>query len=301
MKFCKPAKTVDEQIDILRERGMVIDDADSARHYLSHINYYRLTGYWLRFEETHKPHQFKAGTRFDDVLDVYIFDREFRLLLLDAIERIEVSVRTQWAYQTAHRGGSHAYLQPDFVGSRSRRDNEVQKLLVDVRASKEPFIKHYINRYSDPELPPSWSVSEIMSLGQLSRWYQLLRPFSLRRKISDVYGLDQKVLASLLHHLTYVRNLCAHHSRVWSRQLTITPPKVRSKPKVLVHAMRADDKSYIYNTCCFILHMMNVIAPSHHWHERLFDLLERHSIDVTEMGFPSGWKTLELWKRFPAP
>src|SRR5690554_5245430 len=93
MDFTKPASTWDEQIELLRSRGLEIPDLEQARHYLSHINYYRLTGYWLPFEADHSIHRFKARASFDDVLNLYIFDREFRLLLLDAIERIEVSLR----------------------------------------------------------------------------------------------------------------------------------------------------------------------------------------------------------------
>ncbi|MEW6168107.1 MAG: Abi family protein [Pseudomonadota bacterium] len=79
----------------------------------------------------------------------------------------------------------------------------------------------------------------MLSLGQLSRWYQLLRPISLRSKIARTYGLDQQVLESLLHHLTYIRNLCAHHGRVWNRELTITAPVLRSKPPELAKTVRA--------------------------------------------------------------
>ena len=90
MDFTKPARTWDEQIDLLRSRGLHIPDREQARHYLSHINYYRLTGYRLPFEADGSTRRVKAQTSFDDVLNLYIFDREFRLLLLDAIERIEV-------------------------------------------------------------------------------------------------------------------------------------------------------------------------------------------------------------------
>lgn len=110
MRFTKPPMTFDEQIELLESRGMVIGDTDRARRYLSHLNYYRLAAYWLPFEETHLPHKFKPDTRFDTVLEHYIFDRELRLLVMDAIERIEVSLRTQWAYYLSHTYGPHAHL-----------------------------------------------------------------------------------------------------------------------------------------------------------------------------------------------
>lgn len=96
MGFDKPFQTIQQQVEILSNRGLITDDG--AEHYLKHLNYYRLSGYWLPFQIDTKEHLFKPNTNFSDVLNLYIFDREFRLLLLDAIERIEVSVRTHWAY-----------------------------------------------------------------------------------------------------------------------------------------------------------------------------------------------------------
>ena len=112
MRFEKPPKTFDEQVDLLISRGMRIGDLDRARRYLSHLNYYRLAAYWLPFEQDHSTHRFKPGTDFDLVLQHYIFDRKFRLLVMDAIERIEISIRTRWAYHLAHCYGPHALLDP---------------------------------------------------------------------------------------------------------------------------------------------------------------------------------------------
>ena len=105
--FNKPPTTYAQQLALLMQRGMCVDDADRAAFYLQHLNYYRLGAYWLPFEADHGSHRFVAGTSFDDVLNLYIFDRELRLLLLDAIERFEVSVRSLWAYHLAHEHGPH--------------------------------------------------------------------------------------------------------------------------------------------------------------------------------------------------
>lgn len=113
--FSKPATTYAQQIVLLQQRGMIIENPTEAEFYLQHLNYYRLGAYWLPFEADHTTHQFKSETRFSDVLNSYIFDRELRLLVLDAIERVEVSVRSQWAYQMAHRHGPHAHLNADLA------------------------------------------------------------------------------------------------------------------------------------------------------------------------------------------
>lgn len=108
--FPKAATTHEQQLALLQQRGMIVEDAAEARFYLQHLNYYRLCAYWLPFEADHAAHSFRQGTSFAEVLGLYIFDRELRLLVLDAVERLEVSVRSQWAYQLAHRHGPHAHL-----------------------------------------------------------------------------------------------------------------------------------------------------------------------------------------------
>ena len=108
--FTKPFLTIEQQINQLKSRGMNFHDEEKAKYYLENLNYYRLSGYWLIFEKNHEPHEFKDNTYFEDILNLYIFDRELRLLLLDAIERIEVSIWSKLAYILAENFGSHNHL-----------------------------------------------------------------------------------------------------------------------------------------------------------------------------------------------
>lgn len=296
MKFSKRPKEIADQIALLRSRGLTINDEQAAAHYLRHLNYFRLSGYWLPFEISHNPHQFQMGTTFEDVLNLYIFDRELRLLVLDAIERIEVSLRTQWAYHFAHYAGSHAYLEQKYVGSAKKFATQLAQMAAEIGRSKELFITHYQQTYSNPDMPPIWAACEVLSLGQLSRWYELLRPISLRSKIAATFELDQQLLGSVLHHLTYVRNLCAHHSRTWNRELTVTVSLPKTKPQVLAQSVDRPNNRKLYNSLCFILHFMDVIAPNHHWRSRLIELLTQHRITVVDMGFPADWETFPIWK-----
>ena len=295
MKFDKPPLTVAQKIALLQSRGLSIGDEAQAAHCLTHLNYYRLTGYWLPFEETHSPHRFKPGTRFEDIINVYSFDRALRLLLLDAIERIEVSLRTQWAYQLAHHAGAHSYLDPTLACSNRKHARQLGLLAQEVESSQETFVVHLRSKYTHPDMPPVWAACEVLSLGQLSRWYELLRPISLRTKIARTYGLDQQVLESFLHHLTYLRNLCAHHSRVWNREFTLLPPVPKSKPQQLATSVNRPGGRRIYNTCCFLQHLMDVVSPGHHWGERLQQLIAQHQVEVRHMGFPADWRTRPVW------
>ena len=126
MKYAKPALSLDEQIDQLARRGMHIPDRESATHTLRHINYYRLRAYWLPFEipsEVGGDHTFRPGTAFPDAVALYAFDRRLRLLVMDAIDRFEVSLRTRWAHVLAMRHGPHCYLDVNLF----RRPREHEK------------------------------------------------------------------------------------------------------------------------------------------------------------------------------
>lgn len=292
--FTKPATTNAQQVALLQRRGMLIADAATAVFYLQHLNYYRLGAYWLPFEADHATHRFRPGTRFEDVLNLYIFDRELRLLVLDAIERVEVSVRTQWAYQLAHRHGTHAHLDSSLAWHRRHWQSNLDKLTDEVKRSDETFIRHLRATYSEP-LPPVWAVCEVMSLGLLSRWYNSLKPMPTRRAIALVYGVDQGVLQSWLHHLSLVRNVCAYHSRLWNREFSITPKDPRSKPAHLSGEFIAGSRK-LYNTLVILLHFMDTIAPHHHWRSRLKDLIANHATPVGAMDFPPEWQHRAIWQ-----
>lgn len=294
MKFSKPAKSFAEQVELLQQRGLLIDDPATAARYLSHLNYYRFMGYVLPFESDHSTHAIRPGTRFEDVLDLYVFDRELRLLVLDAIERIEVSARTQWAYHFAHARDAHGYLRPEHAASARQFSRHLGTLDRELERSNETFIKHFRQQYNDPDLPPIWAACEVMSLGLLSNWYAMLRPVALRKAISATYGLDQQVLESVLHHLSYVRNLCAHHSRLWNREMVITF-SIPKRPAVLRAAITAPADRRVYNSLCLIVYLMDCISPGHHWRVRLQELLINHRVPAEAMGFFDGWSGLDLW------
>jgi abortive infection bacteriophage resistance protein len=128
--FSKPPLTFAQQLDRIIKRGLTCPNPLLALRYLTHINYYRLAAYFLPFEADHATHAFRPGACFDDVLDLYVFDRKLRLLALDAIERVEVSVRTGWAY-------AHAHLDAALFGARWNYVQQRQKLTDETRESQE--------------------------------------------------------------------------------------------------------------------------------------------------------------------
>lgn len=294
--FLKPPTTYIEQIALLRKRGMLVADDARAEFYLRHISYYRLCAYWLIYESDHPTHTFKAGTNFDDVIKLYNFDRELRLLVMDAIERIEISLRTQWAYHMAHDHGAHAHLKQALARDRTLWQENIDDLKKSVARSEEVFIKHMVNTYSE-NLPAIWAACEVMPLGLLARWFNNLSADTTRDKIGSTFQIEADVLGSWMHHLSIVRNRCAHHSRLWNHQFRLSPKKTKNKPTRLLGQYFTSNR--IYNTLVIMLYLMDCISPAHTWRSKLKSLLVTMPLMLSEMGFPPAWSSRDIWQNPP--
>lgn len=266
MEYKKPPLGIDDQIHLLRQRGMEIPDPHKAARYLSHISYFRLRGYWIPFEQKEKKenHHFIAGTTFDDVLNLYIFDRKFRLQMLEAIERVEVSFRAHFANELGMAYVSHFYLDPDHVHKADLHDRLLRSLATEIDRSTELFVEHYKKTYDKPALPPIWASAEIMSFGQLSLWYKNLKLRQDRNRIARSYGIDELILSLFMHHLTFIRNITAHHGRLWNRRMTITM-KLPQKPKALTAMLNPAATRYIGNTVIMLGYFLKLISPGTSW------------------------------------
>lgn len=276
---------------------MVIPDHARARHYLAHLNYYRIGAYWLPFEADHSTHQFVPDTNFEDVLALYVFDRELRLLVMDAIERVEVSVRTQWAYHLAHTYGPHAFLDRRLFKNNVVYQRCLASLRDELARSQELFVKHYQAKYRTPDLPPVWAAVEVMSLGQLSKWYSNLLKRRDRQRIAEIYDMNEVTLTSFLHHLTVMRNHCAHHGRLWNRLFGLQM-KMPTRPTVVATALNRQEPKKIYNTTVLLEYLLEIISPGTHWKNRLVGLFDAHPIaKPSEMGFPASWRELPVWNQ----
>jgi abortive infection bacteriophage resistance protein len=283
----------------LESRGLGIGDPQTAAHYLQHISYYRLRAYWLPFEKTPEngqEHEFSDGATFENSLELYVFDRELRLLVMDAIERIEVSLRGSWSYCLATKYGPHGYLEPTIYARADHYAKAFAGLLEETERSRDTFVKHYKSKYSEPEHLPVWMAAEIMSLGQLSKWLKNLKHRADRQAVAKSYGLDEKVLVSIAHHLTYVRNICAHHSRLWNKQFTVTM-SVPNSPSSLKLAMNQAADRKIYNTLAALAYLMAIVAPGTDWSTRLVEHIKNCDLaNPGAMGFPEDWETRTIWK-----
>jgi abortive infection bacteriophage resistance protein len=299
VKYKKPALTGAQQLELITRRGMIVRDPARALHLLSHISYYRLRAYWLP-KEIPAPlagdHAFPPGVEFDHVVSLYGFDRKLRLLVMDAIERVEVSLRTRWAHVLALQYGSHAFQDPNVFRDPKVHRQCINNLQAELGRSHEAFVRHYLSTYTDPKLPPIWAVCEVLSFGQLSQWFSNIKLGDDRKSIAEPYQVDEQIIKSFAHHLSYVRNVCAHHSRLWNREMTITP-KLPRRPQTLHDSLNPAAANRLYNTLTLLNHFMNIISPDSAWHQHVCQLLrEQEALDLTAMGFPADWATRPLWR-----
>ena len=299
--FAKPALTIDQQIAHLRGKGMAIEDEAQARYWLTHVSYYRLSAYWLYFEHPKDQSglRFREGTSFDSVTALYDFDRVLRRLVMRGTEHVEVALRGNWAYQLALQGDGHRYLDASLYTDRKEFHSNLAKIAGEVGWSSETYIKHYRENYHAPALPPVWMVAEMMSFGQLSRWYSNLAERALRTRIAEPLGLPETVLVPLVRHIVDVRNICAHHGRLWNRGFRL-PPKLAQKPAPLMRTLdqgATQAPARLYNGLCMIGHVVSTVAPDSTWMADLAAHLRTHPTnDLAVMGFPADWETRPLWQ-----
>ncbi|MGL6077099.1 MAG: Abi family protein [Fimbriiglobus sp.] len=234
--FSKPWLSYSSQVQVLINRGLVVTDRVAAEAFLSHVNYYRFSGYCLAFEPYNSRHSFISGTTFEQIRDAYQFDLAIRDLLNEALEIVEVDLRANIAYEfgrTRHAYGHTQAVSFDTAAmaatARRRKHTNVPpheewlaKLREEVQRSKERFVQHFEKNYSGfPDLP-IWVLTEVMSFGSLSMMFQWMQKAE-QRPIALRYGQQPSILDSWIHHFVYVRNLCAHHSRLWDRYWSIPP------------------------------------------------------------------------------
>lgn len=315
-RYTKPALTFEKQIELLKSRGLIIDDELRIKRHLSNVSYYRISAYMLPFKKAGQNgevlDQFKEGTTWDDVYDLYKFDRKLRLLIFDAIERIEIALRTQVIYQLSHKYGSHwqtkkRIFKPAYIDPRSGRQvnvyNDIKKhIALELKKNDTIFIQHYKAKYDKPATPPSWMSVELLYFSELSKICQGLRERSDRTSIAKAFCItDESIFCSWLHTLNYIRNICAHHARLWNIKVDVVPKKYFNKTdKIWLtnDEVNRAQSSKLYYTLCVILYLLQTVNPRTKFKQHFYELLEKYPIVNTGfMGFPGNWKEMPIWKK----
>ena len=232
--YTKPALTAVQQVELLKSRGLIVSNLAEAERFFTSHSYYRFSAYTFVFEaKSHagkRLHTFIPGTTFERVRDVYLFDQALRFLTMQAMECLEISLRTRLCLElTNYNGDGHFYLNPRFFSSSSIHKTFLDKCAEIAIQSQETFMVHYRNNYDSPMLPPLWMMVEVLSFGQVSMFFDNLR-MSQQKVISQKFSLPPQTMASWFASLAYTRNLCAHYSRLWNRHFTKRPKHDGSLP-----------------------------------------------------------------------
>ncbi|MGC7560205.1 Abi family protein [Pasteurella sp. PK-2025] len=319
MKPIKEWKDYDELLNVLKCRKMCISDEARALHYLKNIGYYRLSGYWHSFKQKDevKSNQqkrlvllnvFESGTDFGTILDLYIFDKKLRLLALDALERIEMAVRNDVVhllgklhplahiepYQIDLKTGKEiCCLHPNFVskGDKYVKWKEKHNQLIE-RAKKRDAIRHYKDQYGG--VLPIWVSAEVWDFGLLSQLFAGMR-YHDKNTIAAKYGVKNgKMFEQWLRSLNFIRNVCAHHSRLWNLNIVNTSAPLSDSPEM--------NQYRVFMYLCIMQKLLTTINPKSTWRKRLYQLLKtfprpnNDAVLINDMGLPLDWENLELWK-----
>jgi abortive infection bacteriophage resistance protein len=305
----KPATSIPDQILLLKQRGMLFHDEALAAGFLANVSYYRLKGYWWDMQADRSRHTFLPKTFFEEIVDRYNFDRDLRLIVFDAIERIEVALRTRMVNILSQQYGGLWYLDHRLFesttitgkpGARTIHQNLLDELFKEFNRSQEVFIKDQRQRYPNHDAD-AWKIMEVASMGTLSKLYKTLR-HQLPEKALIAHGMGLRLhneLSSWLEAISYVRNIAAHHSRLWSRNMVKTPAEKIKNP---IHPwfnrpLEPVQSKKVFLILSCMLYLCNHVAEGNHIKQKILALFAANpNIQLHKLGFLNDWQLEPIWR-----
>lgn len=297
--YTKHAKAPLDLLAHLEAKGLAVPQPERALHTLQLIGYYRLLIY-MRPLQSNRDRLFFSGVEFDDILALYDFDRQLRLICLDAVERIEVAMRAAIINTLAidPMAGPHFYLDSaHFINTQAHAS--FMRAATDPTTCKHQAVEHYLDTYDSPPYSPIWVVLEATTFGPLSYLYaSLLLPY--RKAIAKAFGFDEKILVTWFRSINLLRNVCAHHSRLWNKNNLVNAPGVAK-------SLRAEfpdhtDRGRVAARAVPLVALLAVIDPESDWKQRFKSVLlsapaamAKAGLDMSVMGFRPGWDTRRFW------
>lgn len=296
MIYDKSPLSFEAQADLLIQRRLVADKSLLIDR-LKNVNYYRLSGYLYPYRQS--DNNFKPETTLEKVWRHYTFDRRLRLIVMDAVERVEVSVKTQLIYALARKTQAFGYTDPAYFPRLSGKEHEhlIETITEEMKRSKEAFVAHFQKKYGDCHAHlPLWMAGEIMSFGCMLTIYKGA-PDDVKDDIAAYYNIPEKVMTSWLQTINVIRNICAHHSRLWNRELGVKPLIPRKQKYPQWHVPVEISQHRIFGIMTILRYLLKIIAPQSKWESRLLALFDEYpEISRWSMGFPDDWKDSPLWK-----
>jgi abortive infection bacteriophage resistance protein len=344
-EYTKQWKSIEQQVLHLKDHGVQIPDDPECKRMLASIGYYRLSGYLYPFRssEAYSDEKgrerirvlsgYRAGTRIQDAFALVEFDRNLRMLVLEATERIEIALRMRLGYVIgeasafAHENAdtflpafSDKGSYPDVPAStlhvarslfpssfRSKHEMWLERVSERQRgASDESFVAHFTKKY-DNRLPV-WALTEILEMGHLSRLYGGLNPH-FAMQVADAFHVPtKKIMVSWFASLNYTRNVSAHHARLYNRKLQAAParPKIGMVPSLDHLTSDEMPKAFgVYNVLAVMAYLLSTIDPGSSWPARVVQLADSfpsiQGMDIGVVGFPVTWRSQSLWHVTEAP
>lgn len=286
----KVFKTIGEQIEILKNRGLIINDEQKAYDFLLTNNYYRISGYSL----TLRHHDvFYPSVSFDNIVDIYLFDEKFRTILIYALEKAEIKVKALYAYYFAEKYGGLGYLDENNFTDKELYNSILSKVneLKTRNYESEAFIKHYIDDLQEDM--PIWVFIELFTITDLSKLYSITDK-EIQLKIAAHFGMRhnncEKKIGTFLKCFSILRNICAHNGRVFNRLFKTKPP-LSSKELTL---LRSDHKGNPDNQRVFgyLISLKRILSDEDFLYVKheISDLcVDYPFVDMRYYGFADDW------------
>ncbi len=303
----KPHKSYAELVNLLESRGMIISDKNRAKRKLSQIGYYRLSGFWYTCREFQndligdivRKDSFQKDIDFNDIIQLYLFDKKLRLLMIDAIERIEIYIRSIIAHEIGSYDPlaykSDSYINPKKLRDWTDRNNNTRNLWAEwsrnhldkIKKSREECIVHHRSRNKDI---PFWVVIEAWDFGTMSKYYENLKSKYQHRICKRLDIPKACILRQWLHEINTLRNRCAHHTRIWNRSFRNTLPIINNQYFNTLN-LHGNALKRMYGMVCILWFLVEKIGHKSNWLNSIKELIESkpsiNSCPNTAMGFPN--------------
>lgn len=294
--FHKQYNSPEQLVQLLQRRGLVIDSPIAAVQKLRRIGYYRFSAYLYPFLMTPKKCQmFKPNSHFLSALSLYEFDQNLRSLAFGEIAKIEVAIRSAIANIVARESENMFWITDKAMYANEERYHKT-KCIIDkeLASTKEEFIAHFKNKYSNP-YPPAWMLVEILPMGVLNHIYGNLANNAIRKKVASEFSLSVPVFSSWLTIVVLTRNACCHHARVWNKENAIPPMEPRKINKAWLVSL-VPNKRFFFNLC-ILKYFINIIDKENDMTQKIERLLCAYpNVDIAPMGFPANWQNEPVWQ-----
>lgn len=296
MKFSKQALTIPNLILYLKNKGLNINDDDSTNRALFYIGYDRLKTYMRPFQGQDKV--FKKDSSFEDIVKLYDYDRDLRIICLDALDKIEISLRAHIVNMIGSEEGSHYCYEEKYFNPPKKKEKDTAAKIKTLATKWENLsIEHYRKKHRESSLPPIWC------LGDISKIYASLK-INYRKEIAANFKLPESLLVSWFTTLSTLRNICAHDGRLFNMNLAVNAPKPHKKEYAehFPFIRDQDSPNFLNIKTCYvrlviIKILLDAIDPvfSKKWKVILINHLNTRPSLLSEMGFPTGWERFNLW------